>query len=250
MSDFHCVTTWSKFDVKWTGVAFFTLAELVRPKPEVKHVLFASYDGYTTNVRLDDVMDDDVLIATHYDGKPLTARARRPRPRHHPEALRLERREVHPRDRIRRGRQTRLLGSARLQQHRRSLDRGSVFLNAEGPLRRTAALSCLLLALVSTTLRADFHEFQEVPADAALAAALTRTAEATLREFPRLTAENLALSVIDLTKPTRPSRADYHGDAPFYPASVMKLFVMVEIFRQGKHTPGDRSRAARNDPPL
>ena len=48
VSDFHCVTTWSKFDVKWTGVAFFTLAELVRPKPEVKHVLFASYDGYTT----------------------------------------------------------------------------------------------------------------------------------------------------------------------------------------------------------
>jgi len=72
VSDFHCVTTWSKFDVKWSGVAFFTLAELVQPKPEAKHVLFASYDGYTTNVRRDDCMDDDVLIATHYDGKPIT----------------------------------------------------------------------------------------------------------------------------------------------------------------------------------
>jgi DMSO/TMAO reductase YedYZ molybdopterin-dependent catalytic subunit len=72
VSDFHCVTTWSKFDVRWTGVAFFTLADLVRPSPETKHVLFGSYDGYTTNVRLEDVMDDDVLIATHYDGKPLT----------------------------------------------------------------------------------------------------------------------------------------------------------------------------------
>ena len=71
--DFHCVTTWSKFDVRWRGVAFFTLTELVRPKPEAKHVLFASYDGYTTNVRIEDVMDDDVLIATHYDGKPLTS---------------------------------------------------------------------------------------------------------------------------------------------------------------------------------
>jgi DMSO/TMAO reductase YedYZ molybdopterin-dependent catalytic subunit len=71
ISDFHCVTTWSKFDVRWTGVAFFTLAELVQPKPEAQHVLFASYDGYTTNVRLADCMDDDVLIATHYDGKPL-----------------------------------------------------------------------------------------------------------------------------------------------------------------------------------
>ena len=71
VSDFHCVTTWSKFDVRWTGVAFFTIAELVRPSPEAKYVLFGSYDGYTTNVRLEDVMDDDVLIATKYDGKPL-----------------------------------------------------------------------------------------------------------------------------------------------------------------------------------
>ncbi len=43
VSDFHCVTTWSKFDCRWRGVAFFTLAELVKPTPEVKHVLFASY---------------------------------------------------------------------------------------------------------------------------------------------------------------------------------------------------------------
>ncbi len=71
VSDFHCVTTWSKFDVKWTGVAFFTLAEMVQPKPEAKFVLFTSYDGYTTNVSLEHVMDDDVLIATAYDGKPL-----------------------------------------------------------------------------------------------------------------------------------------------------------------------------------
>ena len=72
VSDFHCVTTWSKFDCRWRGVAFFTLAELVKPKPEVKHVLFASYDGYSSNVRLDDCMDDDVLIATQFDRKPIT----------------------------------------------------------------------------------------------------------------------------------------------------------------------------------
>lgn len=71
VSDFHCVTTWSKYDVRWNGVAFFTLAELVRPKPEARFVLFSSYDGYTTNVALDAAMDDDVLIATHYDGQPL-----------------------------------------------------------------------------------------------------------------------------------------------------------------------------------
>jgi DMSO/TMAO reductase YedYZ molybdopterin-dependent catalytic subunit len=72
VSDFHCVTTWSKFDCRWRGVAFFTLVELVRPRPEVKHVLFTSYDGYSTNVRLQDCLDDDVLIATQFDGKPVT----------------------------------------------------------------------------------------------------------------------------------------------------------------------------------
>lgn len=71
VSDFHCVTTWTKFDCRWSGVAFFTLAEIVRPKPEVRHVLFTSYDGYSTNVRLEDCMDDDVLIATQFDGQPL-----------------------------------------------------------------------------------------------------------------------------------------------------------------------------------
>ena len=72
VSDFHCVTTWSKFDCRWSGVAFFTLVELVRPKAEVKHVLFTSYDGYATNVRLEDCLDDDVLIATQFDNKPIT----------------------------------------------------------------------------------------------------------------------------------------------------------------------------------
>ena len=72
VSDFHCVTTWSKFDCRWSGVAFLTLAELVRPKPAVKHVLFTSFDGYSTNVRLKDCLDDDVLIATQFTGKPIT----------------------------------------------------------------------------------------------------------------------------------------------------------------------------------
>ena len=71
VSDFHCVTTWSKFDVRWSGVAFFTLIDIVRPKPEAKYALFGSYDEYTTNVRMEDLMDDDVLLASKYDGQPL-----------------------------------------------------------------------------------------------------------------------------------------------------------------------------------
>src|SRR4051812_42155855 len=71
VSDFHCVTTWSKYDCRWGGVAFTTLYELVQPKPEAKFVYFTSYDGYSTNVALEKCLDDDVLIATTFDGKPV-----------------------------------------------------------------------------------------------------------------------------------------------------------------------------------
>jgi beta-lactamase class A len=91
---------------------------------------------------------------------------------------------------------------------------------------------------------ADFRVFKAVPADADLAAKLTRAADASLKDFPRLAADNLALSAIDLTKPGTPVRADYHGDASFYPASLVKLFFMVETYHQGKLTP-ETERALR-----
>ncbi len=71
VSDFHCVTTWSQFDMAWTGVAFFTLAEIVRPKAEATHVFFRAHDGYTTNTALATLMDDDVLVAHSWNGAPL-----------------------------------------------------------------------------------------------------------------------------------------------------------------------------------
>jgi DMSO/TMAO reductase YedYZ molybdopterin-dependent catalytic subunit len=71
VSDFHCVTTWSKYDCRWGGVAFTTLYELAQPKPEAKFVYFTSYDGYSTNVPLAACLDDDVLIATSFNGAPL-----------------------------------------------------------------------------------------------------------------------------------------------------------------------------------
>jgi beta-lactamase class A len=87
----------------------------------------------------------------------------------------------------------------------------------------------LLFPLIA---RGDFHAFRAVPVDPGLGAALTRAAETTLREFPRLTPDNLALSAIDLTKPDNIVRADYRGDAPFYPASLVKLFFMVETYQE------------------
>lgn len=71
-SDFHCVTTWSQFDMQWEGVAFFTIADLVKPKPEATQIFFKSYDGYSTNNPLDACVDDDVLIAHSWNAKPLT----------------------------------------------------------------------------------------------------------------------------------------------------------------------------------
>lgn len=71
VSDFHCVTTWSKYDCRWGGVAFTTLYELVRPSAEAEFVYFTSYDGYSTNVSLEQCLDDDVLVATSFEGQPI-----------------------------------------------------------------------------------------------------------------------------------------------------------------------------------
>jgi DMSO/TMAO reductase YedYZ molybdopterin-dependent catalytic subunit len=70
-SDFHCVTTWSKFDCRWGGVALTTLYELARPLPSARFAYFTSYDGYSTNVPLERCLDDDTLVATSFGGAPL-----------------------------------------------------------------------------------------------------------------------------------------------------------------------------------
>ena len=61
--DIHCVTTWSQFDMAWEGVAFFTIADLVKPKTEATHVFFKSYDGYSTNNPLEVCMERNRLRA-------------------------------------------------------------------------------------------------------------------------------------------------------------------------------------------
>jgi len=71
-SDFHCVTTWSQFDMNWEGVSMLTLIDLVQPKPEASHVFYKSYDGYSTNTTLDAVTDDDTLVAHTWNGAPIT----------------------------------------------------------------------------------------------------------------------------------------------------------------------------------
>ena len=69
--DIHCVTRWSKLDTRWRGVRVRTLLERARPRPGATHVMAHSHGGYTTNVPLDALLDDDVLVAHSYDGAPL-----------------------------------------------------------------------------------------------------------------------------------------------------------------------------------
>lgn len=71
-AEFHCVTQWSKLQNTWEGILFNDIMKLVKPKPEAKYVMAHCYGGYTTNVALDVLEDDDVLFAHSHDGAPLT----------------------------------------------------------------------------------------------------------------------------------------------------------------------------------
>lgn len=72
VSDFHCVTTWSKMDLRWLGVRVATLLALAEPLDSATHVMCHGYDGYTTNLPLEEVLKDDVLVAHTVEGAPLS----------------------------------------------------------------------------------------------------------------------------------------------------------------------------------
>jgi len=71
ISDFHCVTTWSKCDMRWQGVRFSTLAALVDPHDNATHAMCYAHDGYTTNIALEEALKDDVLLVHTWEGQPL-----------------------------------------------------------------------------------------------------------------------------------------------------------------------------------
>jgi DMSO/TMAO reductase YedYZ molybdopterin-dependent catalytic subunit len=69
----HCVTTWSKFDMRWRGVSLDALLAIARPSSNATHVLARSSTGYTTNLPLDDVSGGKAWVAFEADGAPLSA---------------------------------------------------------------------------------------------------------------------------------------------------------------------------------
>lgn len=72
ISDFHCVTRWSQLDMDWQGVRAREFLALVQPKESAKFVTLHGYDGYSTNLPLEALLDDDVIIAHSVLGKPLS----------------------------------------------------------------------------------------------------------------------------------------------------------------------------------
>ena len=72
--DIHCVTKWSKFDTEWEGVSVRALVHLgiIKLRPTAHHVLQHAEFGFTANLPLEVVLADNFLLATHYNGEPIT----------------------------------------------------------------------------------------------------------------------------------------------------------------------------------
>ncbi|WP_424768754.1 sulfite oxidase-like oxidoreductase [Paenibacillus sp. sgz302251] len=70
--DIHCVTRWSKLDTEWEGVKFTDLFPLLGAKPDAKYVMIHADEDYDTNLPLEDVLHEDVMLAHRFNGEPLT----------------------------------------------------------------------------------------------------------------------------------------------------------------------------------
>ncbi len=71
ISDFHCVTTWSKLDIHWKGVRVSEILARAEPREDASHLLCHAYDGYTTNLPLEEALKDDVLLVYEANGEAL-----------------------------------------------------------------------------------------------------------------------------------------------------------------------------------
>ncbi len=70
--DIHCVTRWSRFGARFEGVHWREVAALAKPKPTAAFVVAHAEHGFTSNVPIRFLADDNALLVTHADGEPLT----------------------------------------------------------------------------------------------------------------------------------------------------------------------------------
>jgi DMSO/TMAO reductase YedYZ molybdopterin-dependent catalytic subunit len=73
VSDFHCVTKWSKMDLRWRGVRLAEVIALAEPADDARFLMCHAYDGYTVNLPFEEALKPDVLLAHTVDGGPLPA---------------------------------------------------------------------------------------------------------------------------------------------------------------------------------
>ena len=71
-SDIHCVTRWSRYDNLWDGVSIREVMALAGVKSEARFVIIHAEQGFTTNLPLAELAQDDVLLADKHDGEALT----------------------------------------------------------------------------------------------------------------------------------------------------------------------------------
>jgi DMSO/TMAO reductase YedYZ molybdopterin-dependent catalytic subunit len=71
ISDFHCVTTWSRLDNHWEGVRTADLIRRVKLTPRARFVVVHCEGGYTTNLPIGEFLDEDVMLAWRHDGRDL-----------------------------------------------------------------------------------------------------------------------------------------------------------------------------------
>ena len=71
--DIHCVTGRTKLDTRWKGVQVARLFEDLVLSPEAQHAVVRAYGGWTTNLPLEELLRDDVLLAYEYEGQPIPA---------------------------------------------------------------------------------------------------------------------------------------------------------------------------------
>lgn len=72
-TDIHCVTKWSKFDTNWQGVMIDDIIKIAGLSPSATHLIAHSYDGYTTNLPIEDLINQKAMVALSYEGDPIEA---------------------------------------------------------------------------------------------------------------------------------------------------------------------------------
>ena len=137
-TDIHCVTRWTKLDTTWEGVPIQTILEMAAVRPNATHVVSHAEQGYTANVPLSVLDDDDVLLADTFGGEPLELE------HGYPLRLLIPKRYFWKSSKWVRGlavprpRPARLLGALRLQQRRRSVE-GRAFQRMTDAVAQSAA---------------------------------------------------------------------------------------------------------------